>query len=58
MSKNTETRYMLFNRNTYARTGQMKSVKNAATREDAREAKRSSTQNLGIYDRHNGSIIH
>lgn len=51
MSKTT--RYFLYNRKTLEKTGEYKAVKNASTREEAREARRSSTQNLGIYDRWN-----
>lgn len=57
MSKQNETRYFLFNRNTLAKTNSYKVVKNAATREEARDARRSSPQNLGIYDRHLGTAI-
>ena len=56
MSK-SETRYFLFNRNTLQKSGQYKAVKNAETREQAREARRSSAQNLGIYDRVNRTVI-
>lgn len=56
MSKSS-TRYFLFNRNTLERTGEYKAVKNAQTREEAREARRSSSQNLGIYDRQARSVI-
>jgi len=56
MSK-SETRYFLFNRNTLQKSGQYKAVKNAETREQAREARRSSVQNLGIYDRVNRTVI-
>lgn len=47
----SQTRYFLFNRNTLQKTGEYKVVKNAATREEARDSRRSSVQNLGIYDR-------
>lgn len=57
MSK-SETRYFLFNRNTYSKTGRLTSVKNVETRSEARYAKRTSRQLLGIYDRWNNSIIY
>ena len=54
---NAQSRYFLFNRNTAQKTGTYKAVKNVSTREQAREARRSSTQSLGIYDRWNDSVI-
>jgi len=57
MSKKSETRYFLFNRNTLAKTKKYTVVKNAETREQAREARRNSAQNLGIYDRWAGEAI-
>lgn len=57
MSSKTKARYFLFNRNTLQKTGQYKAVRNADTREEARDYRRSSSQNLGIYDRVNRSVI-
>ena len=57
MSSKNQTRYFLFNRNTLQKTGEYKAVRNASTREEARSARRSSSQNLGIYDRVNRTVI-
>lgn len=57
MSK-PETRYFLFNRNTLSKTGRMTSVKNVDTREVARDVKRTSPQNLGIFDRWNNQVVY
>lgn len=51
------TRYFLFNSNTFSRTGELRSVKNASTREEARSYKRTSNQNLKIFDRAKGAVI-
>lgn len=58
MTQQKQARYFLYNRNTQARTGEYKAVKNVNTREEAREAKRNSTQDLGIYDRWSSSPTH
>lgn len=52
-----QTRYYLFSKNAYAKTGQAKSLKNASTREEAREAQRSDSRSLGIFDRINNRVI-
>lgn len=58
MSKNSTTRYFLFNRNSPAtKNGIYRSVKNADTRESAREYRRESTRNLGIYDRFREMVV-
>lgn len=52
MSNSKQTRYAVVSRNT------SKVLKNAGTREDAREWKRSSGKSgLGILDRQSGQIV-
>ena len=52
MSKSTATRYAVISRST------SKVLKNASTREEAREWKRSANKNgLAIFDRQNNTVI-
>lgn len=53
------TRYFVFSKNSYSASGVAKSMKNAATREDAREYKRMSSnpEKLGIWDRQSNQAI-
>lgn len=53
------TRYFVYSKNAFQRTGQFKSLKNAATREEARQYRRERSVNAGtygIYDRATGRI--
>lgn len=55
----TQTRYFVFSKKSFARTGVAKALKNASTREAAREFKRNQNQPTayGIMDRHTGWSI-
>lgn len=50
--KTTNTRYMIFNKKTFNKTGTVKFSRKFATRDAAREFKRSTSapSNWGIYD--------
>lgn len=53
------TRYFVFSKNAFNRTGELKSLKNASTREEAREYRRERTVTAGtygIFDRVTGRI--
>ena len=55
------TRYFVFSKAQYARTGVAKAIKNTATREEARDYKNFGStidsKKLGIYDRVNNTIV-
>ncbi|QDJ96312.1 hypothetical protein Xoosp13_125 [Xanthomonas phage Xoo-sp13] len=53
------TRYFVFSKKSFNRTGTAKALKNAATREDARDFKRNqnSPTAYGIMDRSTGEVI-
>lgn len=55
----SNARYFIFSKNSFARTGVAKAIKNAATREAAREYKRdqSNPSAYGIMDRWTGESI-
>lgn len=59
MSKST--RYFVFSKAQYARTGVAKAIKNTATRDEARAYKNYGSsidsRKLGIYDRVNNTIV-
>lgn len=57
MSSKAQSRYFLFNRNTLQKTGEYRAVKNLDTRAEARDARRNSLQNVGIFDRVNRRVI-
>lgn len=55
----TQTRYYLYSKSALERSGVAKPLKNEATREAAREYKRSAANpsNLGIMDRWSGESV-
>lgn len=55
----SNSRYFIFSKNSYERTGVAKALKNAATREDARDYKRSQQRPsaFGIWDRFAGEAV-
>jgi hypothetical protein len=59
MSNKTETRYFVFGKRAAERTGEYRSVKNCAVREDAREFKRTKVDGtvFGIYDRQTETVV-
>ena len=53
------TRYFVFSKNVFAKTGERRSLKNANTREEARAFRRFSgakAGTYGIYDRFTGKV--
>lgn len=55
-----EKRYIVFSKNAFGRTGVLKSVKNAVTRQEARDFKNSQVnpKAFAIWDKQSQDIIH
>lgn len=55
----SNARYFIFSKNSFSRTGVAKAIKNAVTREEARDYKRSQNNPTayGIMDRWTGETI-